>query len=76
MDNADVISRLGWLLYRLLSEVADGRWRMKRLALDVGLALYPEVAAFFVLLTAEAFAVVSVEQAVRLLEVGAGGSGR
>ena len=64
MDNADVIPCLGWLLYRFLSEVADGRWRMKRLALDVGLALYPEVTAFFVLLATEALAVVSVEQTV------------
>lgn len=64
MDNTDIISSLGWLLYSLLSEIANGRWRMEGLTLDVGFALYPEVAAFFVLFAAEALTVVSVQQAV------------
>lgn len=64
MDNVNIISCLGLLLYCLLSEVTDGRWRMEGLPLNVGLAFYPEVAAFLILLAAEAFAVVSVQQAV------------
>lgn len=64
MNDADIISCLGGLLYGFFSEVAYGRRRMKRLTLHVCFTFYPEITAFFVLLATQALTVVSVQQAV------------